>query len=211
MYLNNSTEVNFLNNQSRIGEDKFGLSQTNMQNSDLNSYMLKNFYLQDCGMQKPIDIATRQPSVFYSGSNGLGLGGCNVDESSKLLIGKEQTNPKCRISLIERPYKTVPYLGRGPSNSMLESQLRQGTTMTNRKSVLGTSEESYMGLKNYPLVNSIENGAEDPTRNISCLSKANSSYDVKPPRTHNPTEESVDRNWIRGGLASRDLTRKTVN
>jgi len=211
MFMENSGKVNFLDNQSRMGEDELGLSQTNLQNAELNSYMMKNFYLQDCEMKKPIDLATSQPNIFYSGSNGLGLGGCNVDESSKLLIGATQTNPKCRVSLVERPYKTVPYLGKGPSNSILESELRQGVIMTNRKSVLNTSEESYIPYKNYPVVSSIENGADNPTNNISCLSKANSSYDVSAPRTRNPTEESVDKNWIRGGISSRDLTRKTVN
>ena len=77
----------------------------------------------------------------------MGLGGCNVDDSSKLLLGATQTNPKCRVSLVERPAKTIPYLGKGPSNSMLESELRQGITMTNRKSVLNTSEESRILYK----------------------------------------------------------------
>ena len=45
--MENSGEFNFLNNQGRIGEDELGLSQTNLQNAELNSYMLKNFYLQD--------------------------------------------------------------------------------------------------------------------------------------------------------------------
>ena len=209
--MQNSTGLNFLNNTSRIGEDGCGLSQTNRQNSQVNTYMLKNFYLQDCGMKKPIELATSQPSIFYSGSNNMGLGGCNVDDSSKLLIGKTQTNPKCRISLVERPFRTVPYLGKGPSNSTLESELLQGQINTNRKSVVNTMEGSYMPYKNYPIVDSIENGVEDPVSRISSLNTANSSYDVRAPRTRNPTEEAVRSDWVRGGMPSRDLTRKTVN
>ena len=48
MFMENSGKVNFLDNQSRMGEDELGLSQTNLQNAELNSYMMKNFYLQDC-------------------------------------------------------------------------------------------------------------------------------------------------------------------
>ena len=43
MFMDNSREVNFLNNQGRIGEDELGLSQTNLQNTELNSYMLRTF------------------------------------------------------------------------------------------------------------------------------------------------------------------------
>lgn len=202
-----SSNMGFLDNASRIGEDECGLSQTNFQNAEVSNYMLKNFYLQDCGMKRPIEIATAQPNIFFNGGNGVGMGGCNVDESSQLLLGKVQTNPKCRISLIERPYLTVPYLGKGPSNSMLESQLQQGNTITNRKSVNNTSEESYMSLKTYPVIDAMERSAMDPAKNNKLV---NSSYDVSAPRTKRPIEES-SLGCVRGGMASRDLTRKMVN
>ena len=115
--------VNFFNSSTRIGEDNVGLSQTNQQNAEINSYQLKNYYLQDCGMKKPIELATSQPNIFFKGSNGVGLGGCNVDESSKLLIETTQTNSKCRISLNERPFRTIPYLGKAKVNT-LESELQ---------------------------------------------------------------------------------------
>jgi hypothetical protein len=169
--------------------------------------MLKNFYLQDCGMKKQIELSTAQPSIFLSGGNGVGIGGCNVDDSSQLLLGKVQTNPKCRISLIERPYLTVPYLGKGPSNSILESQLQQGNTITNRKSVNNTSEESYVSLKTYPVIDATEIAVIDPTKNNKLV---NSSYDVSAPRSNRPIEE-MSLGCVRGGMASRDLTRKMIN
>ena len=185
-----STGNQFLNNGSRIGEDGCGLSQVNIQNNNFNNYMLKNFYLQDCGMSKPIELATSQPNIFYNGSRGVGLGGCNVDESSKLLIGTVQTNPKCRVSLIERPYLTVPYLGRGPGNSTLESELQQGNFFTNRKSINGTTEKSHIPFKNYPLIDSIEENITNPQRLV---------------------ESAADPNWVRGGIPSREITRSTTN
>tara|TARA_Y100000741_G_scaffold84335_2_gene62015 strand:+ start:675 stop:1307 length:633 start_codon:yes stop_codon:yes gene_type:complete len=209
--MQNSVDVNFLNNTTRIGEDECGLSQTNIQNAEVSNYMLKNFYLQDCGMKKPIELATSQPNIFYSGSHNMGMGGCNVDESSKLLVGTFQTNPKCRISLNERPYKSVPYLGKGPSNCILESQLQQGNFFTNRKSIINTSEESYMSFKNYPLIDNIENGAGNPTNTVDDLQSAKASYAVKGPRSNNPIEETADPDWIRGGLPSRELLRSKVN
>jgi hypothetical protein len=42
-------------------------------------------------------------------------------------LGSLQTHPKCRISLFQRTFLTVPYLGKGPFNPDLESQLSEPT------------------------------------------------------------------------------------
>ena len=74
-------------------------------------------------MKKPIDFATQQPNVFYNGGAGIcGAGGCNIQSDSKLRIGTIQTHPKCKISLQQRPFATVPYLGRGPPRPILEAR-----------------------------------------------------------------------------------------
>ena len=64
----------------------------------------------------------------------MGIGGCNVDDNSKLKIGTIQTSTKSRISLQQRPFLTVPFLGRGPSRPVEESQLQQGGYLGNKKS-----------------------------------------------------------------------------
>ena len=101
---------------SRIGNDSCGLSQKNIQNVASANYNLTNFFSQDCGMKRPIEFATSQPNIFYNGSHQVGMGGCNIDANSDLLIGTVNTHPKCRISLYERPFLTVPYLGRGSAD-----------------------------------------------------------------------------------------------
>ena len=103
------------NTMARIGNDNCDLSQRNVQNVESANYMLTNFGANDCTMQKPIQFATNQPSVFYSGSHQTGIGGCNIDTNSELLIGSSLSKPACKISLFQRPFATVPYLGRGPS------------------------------------------------------------------------------------------------
>ena len=147
---------------SRIGDDSCGLSQKNIQNTSQSNYLLTNFFAQDCGMKKPIEFATSQPNVNFSGSHQVGVGGCNIDANSDLLIGTINTNPKCRISLYERPFKTVPYLGRGSSNPVLESHIQQGDMMQNKKSINPSTEQSYMPYSNYPLLPSIENSITNP-------------------------------------------------
>jgi hypothetical protein len=169
---------------SRIGDDSCGLSQRNIQNTAQSNYLLTNFFSQDCGMKRPIEFATTQPNINYKGGYQVGAGGCNIDDNSDLLIGTINTHPKCRISLYERPFKTVPFLGRGSSNPVLESHIQQGDMVTNKKSINTTTEQSYIPYMNYPLLPSIENSITNPA---------------------NLVEGVAADGWIRGGVPSREL------
>ena len=169
---------------SGINDDSCALSQKNIQNVYQANYLLTNFFVQDCGMKKPIEFATSQPNINFSGGHQVGAGGCNIDANSDLLIGTINTHPKCRISLFERPFKTVPYLGRGSSNPVLESHIQQGDMITNKKSINTTTEQSYMPYSNYPLIPSIENSITNPANLVEGV--------------------AVD-GWIRGGVPSREL------
>jgi len=169
---------------SRIGDDSCGLSQRNIQNTSQSNYLLTNFFSQDCGMKRPIEFATTQPNINFTGGFQVGAGGCNIDTNSDLLIGTINTNPKCRISLYERPFKTVPFLGRGSSNPVLESHIQQGDMITNKKSINTTTEQSHMPYSNYPLLPSIENSITNPA---------------------NLVEGVAADGWIRGGVPSREL------
>jgi len=174
-------------NASRIGSDLCSTDQRSIQNVQTCNYTLQNYFLKDCGMAKPIAFATSQPAVNYKGGH-LGAGGCNVTESSELLYGSLQTHPKSKIDLFQRPFATVPFLGRGSSDPVAESRLQQGELETNRKSVAQLSERSYLNHTNTPLIESISSRMNDP------------AYMV---------EESASQGWVRGGMASRDMTRDT--
>ena len=119
---------------SRIGNDDCSMDQRSIQNVNSCNYTLQNYFASDCSMKKPIALATTQPGINYKGGFQNGAGGCNIDTNSELLIGSIQTNPKCRISLQERPFLTVPFLGRGPSMPVKESQLLQGAYNPDKKS-----------------------------------------------------------------------------
>ena len=171
-------------NMTRIGNDNCYVDQRSIQDVKNANYMLTKFYPQ-CPMSNAIAFATNPPSVFYSGSHQVGIGGCNIDYNSKLTIA-DLSKPKCRISLFQRPFATVPFLGRGESNSILESQIQQGDMVQNRKSINTTAEISYMPYTNYPLLPSIQATVTNPA---------------------NLVEGVAADGWIRGGLPSRDLTR----
>jgi len=176
-------------NESRNGNDVEYIDQKTIQNINGSNYLFQNFFAQDTTMQKPIYVATQQPSMFYKGSvGGLGQNGYNIEENSQLTIGSLQTHPKARIDLVQRPFLTVPFLGRGNVDPVMESQIILGESYTNKKSFNQLSEQSYLPFSNTPLIPSIKNTISNP------------QYLVE------ETDGSV-----RGGLPSRELNRDTGN
>jgi len=173
---------------SRIGNDDCCISQTDIQNVASCNYSTQNYFASDCTMKNPIELATSQPGIMYNGGYNTGAGGCNIDDSSRLQIGTIQTHPKSNINLFHRPFATVPYLGRGSVNPVMESQIQQGEQIVNKRSVNTLSEKSYIKYHQTPLLPAVKERLN------------NSSHKI---------ESDASDGWIRGGLPSRELTRDT--
>jgi len=169
---------------SRLGDDSCDQSQRTLQNAQASTYMLDNFR-PACPMSKAIDFATSQINVNFTGSHTVGINGCNIDENSELTLN-DISKPKCRISLLQRPFATVPFLGRGKSDTVLEAQIQQGDLANNRKSAYPSSEFSYGPYVFTPLVPSLKATISNPANLI---------------------EGVAADGWIRGGLPSRELIR----
>lgn len=174
------------NNLSRIGDDSCAMSQRNVQNVEAGSYMLQNYFSADCEMRNGLALALSQPSINFTGSHQVGVGGCNVDNNSHLLIDQAQNRPKCRISLYQRPFATVPYLGRGACHPELESQLQQGDRQSAKKSVLQTTEQSHIPYSATPMVPSLAESITNPAHLVEGV--------------------AMD-GWVRGGLPSREMAK----
>ena len=130
-------------------------------------------------------MAYNNPAMLFNDGIGWsGLNGCNIDNDSNLRIGSIQTNPKCRISLQQRPFMTVPFLGRGPSRPVEESQLQQGAYSGDKKSCKNLTEKTLKN--NQELVPSLKASIQNPA---------------------NLCEGIAADGWIRGGLPSRELSR----
>jgi hypothetical protein len=173
---------------SRIGLDQCNLSQTDIQNVASCNYRTQNFFAADCSMKTPIKLATTQPGIMYNGGFNSGAGGCNIDTSSRLQIGSIQTNPRCRIDLFHRPFATVPYLGRGSVNPVMEAQIQQGEQIVNKRSVNNLGEKSYIKYHQTPLLPAVQDTFNNSATKI---------------------ENDASDGWIRGGVPSRELTRDT--
>lgn len=170
--------------QSRIGNDMCGVTAREVQNNATGSYNTTNYFLDSCGMDTPIGFATQQPNIFFKG--GTNAPSCNIVGESKLKIGSLQTHSKCKISLQQRPFLTVPYLGRGPPRPVIESRIQQGTATDELESCKLLTEKSFNEHSVMPLIPSIRYTIQNPDNLI---------------------ESSADSGWVRGGLPSRELTR----
>ncbi len=185
-YISNYT----FNNMSRIGSDSCCLDQNSIQNVEACNYTLQNYFAQDCNMRKAKELATAQPGLVYSGGFGSGAGGCNIDDSSRLLLGGIQTHPRARIDLFQRPFATVPYLGRGSVDPIVEAQIQQGEMGTNKKSVTRLGEKTHLTHRTVPLIPEVKQNIQNSSRMI---------------------ESFADGGWVRGGIPSRELTRDNTS
>ena len=159
------------NNMGRIGVDG---SQRNISNTRFADYTVESLYGDDSHVQ----FATSAPTINFRGTVG-GLPGSAVDFDSLLVIKADQQRAFEKLQLIQRPFATVPYLGRGAIDPTLESQLRNGVSASERKSVSTVSEKTYA---EYPIMDSVKDRVTNPTYSV---------------------EEAALDGWVRGGQASR--------
>jgi hypothetical protein len=105
-----------------------------------------------------------------------------VDYESLLLLKPEQEREFEKVQLFQRPFATVPYLGKGSCDPTVESRLQQGEMVSGMKSVSTIMEQSFTNYSLYPVDNNMEKRTTDP------------SYTV---------EESALNGWVRGGSITR--------
>jgi hypothetical protein len=102
-----------------------------------------------------------------------------------LLLNSENERPLEKLQLMQRPFVTVPYLGRGSCDPSLESQLLQGEIVSEKKSASTLSEKSLSGYTIYPSDDNMVQRVQNPKNTI---------------------EEAALNGWVRGGAASREMS-----
>ena len=145
------------NNGSRIGSDNTDKTQTNLMNTKYSNYMLST-YFSESRSDDHVNFATSQPAMMFSGAPGgasAGITANTVDVDSYFTIKRENGRALEKLSLQQRAFASVPYLGRGSCDPVLESQLKQGDMVANKKSVSTVSEQSYMNNQMYQRLNPI--------------------------------------------------------
>jgi hypothetical protein len=169
-------------NMGRIGADAVDNTQRTMYNTRFANYTLSNFFSENLSGAH-VDFATSQPNVMFNGVSGVGVHSGSVDVDSMLLLNQTKERSLEKLQLNERPFLTVPYLGKGGGDPTLESQLQQGAMIRNLKSISTVSENTYIDYSQYPIHSEL-------------LAKMNNPA--------NSVEEAALSGWVRGGASSRE-------
>ena len=169
------------NNMARIGLDSTDRTQRTVQNTRFANYTLSSYFSQNLA-DDHVQFAIQQPTVSFNGiAYGSGLNGSVVDIDSALMIKKENERPLEKLQLFERPFLTVPYLGRGSCDPTLESQLQQGELVSDKKSVSTIMDKSFAKYALYPTDSKMEEHVKN-------------------------SENVALEGWSRGGISTREMS-----
>lgn len=173
------------NNMGRIGADPTDASQKNIYNTRFTNYTLSNYFTQNHSNDH-VHFATKHPTMNFNGiTHGGGLHSGMIDTESILTLKTQQEREFEKVQLFERPFLTVPYLGKGSCDPLLESQLLQGEMVSDKKSVSTIMDKSFSKYSLYPTDDNMVERVKNP------------SYYV---------EEFAMDGWVRGGVATREMS-----
>jgi hypothetical protein len=174
------------NQAHRLGSDSCCTDQRSIENAAAANYVLQNYWLHDRSLRETQQLATEQPGVFFGGAGGPTA--AVIDQHSLLSLGTIQTRPPTRVNLYQRPFATVPYMGRGSVDPLVESHLMQGELLMSKRDPSNSSgEQSTLHYQTVPLIPEVRQRIQNP----STLLESDASSD----------------SWVRGGVPTRELTR----
>tara|TARA_B100000123_G_scaffold272560_1_gene255892 strand:+ start:42 stop:740 length:699 start_codon:yes stop_codon:yes gene_type:complete len=171
---------------NRLNEDNCEKLFTTKQSESPGIYNLTQYRDCECGVPQVVETAVENPMIQFR--DGYGVTECYMDESSELRIGKTKMNPKTPNQLFTRPYKTVPYMGRGSGDSFVESHLRSGedTLIKKQCNTLAGINIPNIDPNHMPMIDHLKNNIQHPSHII-----------------HDDALEG----WVRGGAPSRQIVR----
>jgi hypothetical protein len=179
----NSTSNYTFYQMGRIGADNDDLTQRNLFNDRTINYSLANYYNESTNNAQ-VDFATSQPNVMFNSVMGSGIGGGMVDIHSNLIYkhGNENTRSLEKLQLNQRPFLTIPYLGRGSCNPDIESSLRIGESVHGFKSVSTIMDKSFDEYRMFHIDSKMQDSISNPA-----------------------IQELVYDGWNRGGANTREF------
>lgn len=165
------------NHGSSLKSDIPDQTQTNIQNTRFGSYTVAN-YFSNYTTDSQVKFASQHPGFLAS---NLGVSSAVIDVETQLVNKSVKERSTEKVQLFQRPFLTVPYLGKGGGDTTLESQLQQGEMIRNVKSMYAVPENMY--VTNYPLQQDLLSQVTNPATSV---------------------EEVAMNGWIRGGASSRE-------
>ena len=167
------------NNMGTLKSDLTDQTQQNIQNTRFGDYTVSNFSSNN---KSDMQVSFASQYIGFVPSN-KGIASSVVDVESTLFNKSESERSSEKLQLFERPFRTVPYLGRGGGDPTLEAQLQQGQMIRDLKSVATVSEKPYIDYQSYPLSDSLRSQFTNPANSV---------------------EEVAMNGWVRGGSSARE-------
>lgn len=164
------------NNISGIRSDMTDQTQQNIQNTRFGTYTVSNYFSENPSDYQ-VKFASSQPGLYVSDH---GVAPSVIDVESRLFTPIADRP----VQLFQRPFATVPYLGRGSGDPTLESRLQQGEMVADKKSVSTISELSYIDYSTYPMMDSLRQQIGNPVNSV---------------------QELAMDGWVRGGVSAREM------
>jgi hypothetical protein len=157
------------NQMGRANNEPVDITQTNLSNQKYSNYALSQF-------------AFKQPEIMESGMFVKRGGATDKSVMFESYLHQPLNLNEQKLQLSQRLFTTVPYLGKGSSNPVLESQLQQGEIVREKPSISTVSEQSFLNYSMYP------------TDDVMKEHVKNTTFTV---------EESAMDGWVRGGQNTR--------
>jgi hypothetical protein len=167
------------NNMGSLKSDFTDKTEQNAQNTRFGNYAVSNFF-SNSASDSQVHFSTQHAGLIVSNK---GVAGQVIDVESNLLNKVEMGRSFEKLQLFQRPFASVPYLGRGGGDPTLEAQLQQGQMVRDLKSVNTISETSYMTKNEYPMLQEVKQDITNPNKLV---------------------QELAMDGWIRGGASARE-------
>jgi hypothetical protein len=170
-----------------INDDQLTVDLDMMQSQGPGYYRLDNQYSCECGLSEAKEIQVSQPGIHLKGSYGWGgEKGCLMDADTTLRQSSDRLTNKNEIHQItERLFQTTPSLTKGFFDVDVESVIRPGNFTTDQRSC-GPLSGVTLGNQFTPMIPKLKGEVQDPDHIIP---------------------EDSRRDWVRGGLPTRQMVR----
>jgi len=136
---NNSNSNFILDSNTKLKDDVCNEKGTDIQNSNINDYMLSNYSSCDCSLDNVMNTSMNNRGIIIK--DGYGISECNIDSDTNLRVGDFKRHYKTDTQLFPRPYLTTPSITRGQMNPNLESRL-QASLMSKRHGQMQNVDQS---------------------------------------------------------------------
>jgi hypothetical protein len=159
-FLTNKTES--LNRESRISSDIIRNTQYDLQNTKYANYILTSFE-PDSTSSDIVYFVSQNPSLTINASHrGEGVSKTNIEMDTEFLITNPRKTNDLHLSTRnenQRPYLTLPYLGKGQGDIVIESKLIRGEPAIKKDKLI--EDRLFSNYQNHPseeMIERVKNG-----------------------------------------------------